>query len=59
MLVNACYEQDQDLLTGRNIEQILAHGGRPTACTGRVENEKEREREGKSERRGARVRRER
>ena len=33
------------LLTSRNIEQILAHGERPSASTGWVEIEKERERE--------------
>ena len=35
------------LLTGRNVEQILAYGGRLSASTGWVESEKEREREGK------------
>ena len=33
------------LLTGRNVEQTLAHGGWPSASTGWFESERERERE--------------
>ena len=33
------------LLTGKNTEQTLAHGGWPSASTGGVEIEEERERE--------------